>query len=1148
MCEPRQAHSKKNDYRQSGEQSMRSDRRLAAQTVGVACLAWLVAIASMRLAIAQPADPEATTGIEPIRLSEGVPVDTTHAAGETVTYLFEGEPGETYLIELEQHVLDLVVTIEDPSGNRNSFDSALYEDAAEFVLLENIQTGDYVITINSDTLTTTREAHTIVISTLDSGGLEALYHSAWRSMSEGAEANAAESRGQEALRHYEAAAELWEALGETKLRAQALFNAAMLCYWALYDWEGAAEQAAAAAELYNALGERSLYGQARLTQAYSLMEVAQLAGEDGEAIFADAMDAFLESRAVHEALGDDYRLAAVENYIGLAYYNRADVEKDDYGQARSHYALAEKLFSDVGMWLEALRVRHNRALIDLDEGYASKAARDLADAIAQIPEGRASRDHAHWLTNLGFAHLYAGDFDPALEAFSEALERLASEEQLEQEQGRAERGLGSAYFALGELERAEQYFRQALEKLTEDGRIRAAVLTNLGNVAYLNGDFTEAVKLHEQAVTATTSVAYQAYRESFVARDLVELGRFEEAIAVAKTVFGSPETGAVSRADLAVQLGFAHLGIGSVREATDYFDSALAFYESVGLQAEQAEALRGRALAARDVGELARAIHYGEESLKRIESLRTNVSAPELRAFYSAAQRKYYETQIDLLMSAYMEGVDSNALSAALSVSERARARMTAELLAEAASGLSRNIPPAMLEHQQGLYEELSALRYRRDRLLETASPSESALDAILRRIADVENELSLLETEIRRRNPGDAEQIMPQPLSAAGMQAMLDTRLALVQYALGKDKSYAWVVTSDSIHAVELAGRETIEAAGREAYDVLRSYPRAASDDLSGALNALSELVIAPVAPFFGSHERLIIAADGALAYLPFGALPIERDGETVRLLESFQITSAPSMSVLATRRAQARSGAPGRTLAVFADPVFTKSDLRFAEPAAAAIASEILADNTLTRSPAGSALARLPSTAAEAQAIADLVPENLRFVATGFDASRETALSADLGDYRVVHFATHGLVDSRYPGLSALALSQFDQDGSPKNGFLRLHDIYGLELNADLVVLSGCETALGRDIRGEGLVGLVQGFLYAGARNLVVSLWQIPDRATAELMMRFYHHILNEGLPPAEALRQAQLSIAAERRWRDPYFWGAFVVLEGE
>src|SRR5690606_22649890 len=136
-------------------------------------------------------------------------------------------------------------------------------------------------------------------------------------------------------------------------------------------------------------------------------------------------------------------------------------------------------------------------------------------------------------------------------------------------------------------------------------------------------------------------------------------------------------------------------------------------------------------------------------------------------------------------------------------------------------------------------------------------------------------------------------------------------------------------------------------------------------------------------------------------------------------------------------------------------------------------------------------------------------------------------------------------GLVDSRYPGLSALALSQFDRAGRARQGFLRLNDIYNLQLDADVVVLSACETALGRDIRGEGLIGMTQGFMYAGARSVAASLWQVPDRATAELMTRFYDYLLNDGLQPSAALRAAQLDIAAERRWSNPYFWGGFVLV---
>jgi CHAT domain-containing protein len=162
-----------------------------------------------------------------------------------------------------------------------------------------------------------------------------------------------------------------------------------------------------------------------------------------------------------------------------------------------------------------------------------------------------------------------------------------------------------------------------------------------------------------------------------------------------------------------------------------------------------------------------------------------------------------------------------------------------------------------------------------------------------------------------------------------------------------------------------------------------------------------------------------------------------------------------------------------------------------------------------------------------------------------TGFDANRAKLLGTDLHEYRYIHFATHGLIDSRYPALSALAFSRYDRRGQQQEALLRLPNIYDLKLNAELVVLSACDTALGREIRGEGLIGLTQGFLYAGARSLVVSLWQVPDRATSELMSQFYQFLLQDRSSPAEALRLAQLKIASNPRWKDPYFWAAMVLV---
>jgi CHAT domain-containing protein len=189
-----------------------------------------------------------------------------------------------------------------------------------------------------------------------------------------------------------------------------------------------------------------------------------------------------------------------------------------------------------------------------------------------------------------------------------------------------------------------------------------------------------------------------------------------------------------------------------------------------------------------------------------------------------------------------------------------------------------------------------------------------------------------------------------------------------------------------------------------------------------------------------------------------------------------------------------------------------------------------------------------RLLSTRREATAILSLVPERERMQALDFEASRTTALKPELGEYRIVHFATHGLLNNIHPELSGIVLSLVDEAGRQQDGFLRLQDIFNLKLPAELVALSACQTGLGKEIKGEGLVGLTRGFMYAGAPRIVASLWKVDDRATSELMKRFYQGMLGpEALRPAGALRQAQLSIWKQKQWREPYYWAAFV-LQGE
>jgi CHAT domain-containing protein len=303
--------------------------------------------------------------------------------------------------------------------------------------------------------------------------------------------------------------------------------------------------------------------------------------------------------------------------------------------------------------------------------------------------------------------------------------------------------------------------------------------------------------------------------------------------------------------------------------------------------------------------------------------------------------------------------------------------------------------------------------------------------------------------------------------------------------------------------------------------------------------------------------NKRLLIVGEGMLQYLPFAALPEPAPDAAAAtkqspLIATHEIITVPSASVVGVLRQETaeRKQAP-KILAVLADPVFSADDARVAQQKSksnSAVTETTPVDAVRSATDLGlQDFVRLRFSRNEAEEIARMAPAADTFKALDFDANRDTVLSTDLRQYRILHFATHSLVNNVHPELSGVVLSLVDRAGRPQNGFLRLYDIYNLRLSSDLVVLSACQTALGEEIRGEGLIGLTRGFLYAGARRVVASLWQIDDRTTAEVMKQFYTGMLARGERPAAALRAAQVAMWKTKGWDAPYYWGAFTV-QGE
>jgi CHAT domain-containing protein len=512
---------------------------------------------------------------------------------------------------------------------------------------------------------------------------------------------------------------------------------------------------------------------------------------------------------------------------------------------------------------------------------------------------------------------------------------------------------------------------------------------------------------------------------------------------------------------------------------------------------------------------------------------------------------------------------------AALHVSERARARSLLDTLSEARATIREGVDRNLLEREQNLKRQVNLAAAKLNALL-TGPHSVAERQTREREIDELIGRQRQIEVDIRTKSPRYAALVQPSPLRLEEIQRLaVDSSSLLLEYALGTERSYLWAIRPTSFTSHVLPKRIEIETISRRLYDLLtarnRQLPgetmerRAARVKHADAeywkvAQDLSQMLLGPVAAELGT-KRLVIVGDGALQYIPFNALPAPRSiGSTHPLIVDHEIVTLPSASVLHVLRRELadRSPAP-KTVAVLADPVFSRDDPRFRRNRpkstaqtgprpASLVESRSSSDVQLSAVESGVlSFERLRFSRQEADAVTALAPANGSLKATDFAASRETATSPALGEYRMVHFASHALLNSRHPELSGIVLSLVGLDGTPQDGFLRLHDIYNMRLGADLVVLSACQTALGRDIRGEGLIGLTRGFMYAGAPRILASLWNVDDRATAQLMRQLYVTVLKERQPPAAALRAAQVAMSRVSRWQSPYYWAAFV-MQGE
>ncbi|MEG4072146.1 CHAT domain-containing protein [Microcoleus sp. Pol14C2] len=864
-----------------------------------------------------------------------------------------------------------------------------------------------------------------------------------------------------------------------------------------------------ALKLYRAVGERS--GEAR-----TLISIGIVYSDLGEK--QKALEYYNQSLLPSRAVGDRGGEAFTLFSIGLAYSALGEKQK-----ALEYYSQSLPLFRAVGD-----RSGEARTLIGIGNVYSDLGEKQKALEYynQSLLLSRAVGDRSGevlTLNNIGTVYSDLGEKQKALEYCNQTLPLYRA---VGDRGGEADSlsNIGQVYLDLGEKQKALEYLNQSLPlfRATGDRSGEARILIRLGDFYFKLGEKQKALKYLNQSLPLFRATG----DHSGEARILLGIGR-------------------------------VYSELGEKQKALKYLNQSLLLSRATGDRSWEALTFYHMAYVKRDQNNLREALKDIENSLKIIENLRTKIASPELRSSYFATVQDYYEFYIDLLMQLHKTNPKSGYDTRALEASERSRARSLLELLFESNVNIREGISPNLLQQEKRLQQQLDAIEKQRIEAVSSPNPNQTKIAEIDKQRLALLEQYEQIQTQIRTASPRYAALTQPQPLTLPEIQKqILDENTILLQYSLGSYRSYLWVVTSTGLTSYELPKQADIETAARNFRDAITSpIQRNIPQQVAEASANLGKLILQPAAAQL-RNKRLLIVPDGVLHYTPFPALTISKSqgqNTNVPLIAKHEIITLPSASSLAIlRKNYGDRKPPSQTLAILADPVFSPDDERVKGQLTPVTTEKLEANNLgLNRSLRASDIAwppkRLPFTRQEAQTISSLFPSDSSRQIFDFDASRTTATDGNLVNYQIIHLATHGLANSKNPELSGIVMSMVDDKGNLVNGFLRLTDIFNLKLAASLVVLSACQSGMGQNVKGEGMVGLTRGFMYAGAQRVAVSLWSVDDEGTAVLMQKFYQKMVQQKLAPAAALRAAQIEMMQQEKWKSPYYWAAFT-LQGE
>lgn len=801
---------------------------------------------------------------------------------------------------------------------------------------------------------------------------------------------------------------------------------------------------------------------------------------------ANAISYYQKAESVRTAIGDKAALARTLQAISLAYQRM-----DQPTLAILYTQKAADVSRDLGNKAGVATNLLDAASLYSSIGRYPEALHQLEGARIAAAELSDRKILANVLNQRGNLYRDLGEFTLAIADYQA---EVPIRQQAQDESGEAAtlNNIGTLLHRLRKLDAANQYFEKALslaEKSKDDQRV-LEVESNLGMLQFDLGYYGKAEEYLLKAIRASRALQDKVVELN----NLINLANLQN--------YAGRDSLAFANYNLAL------LGAEALN------NPALTWMPLLGL---------GDFYERR--GDPTNALSYYDRALDILEGIRLSLTSADLKASFWAQQRQYYEAIIHYLSTLYTRDKSKGYDLKAFTFAERAKSRAFLDLLAGAISGIQTPTDSALIARQGALFSDLT--QAQRQLEIEKTRPrlDPKALQELNALASTRKLEYENIEREINAKFPRYAELHNPQPVSVTELQSsLLGDKTLLLEYSLGDSSTSLWAITKHTQMLYVLSPRDTLN----QYIEMLRfamTNPQSSDPSLFiTAGNKLYQLLLSPVESYLRKNSKLIIIPDGSLHYVPFGALltgkPASKNSSFSTLpylARTHQITYAASASVLKTI-ALRKASMQAKQFVAFGDPVFSSTSQ--------------------------TDLPRLPFTKEEVMNIAALFPVGLAEVFLGPQATKEKAREPGLlGSYRFVHFATHGIINERQPNLSGIALGK--SEDSNDDGLLQASEIFNLKLNADLVVLSACQTGLGKLVQGEGLVGLTRPFLYAGSRSVMVSLWSVADQSTAKLMQRFYGNLVSLKQDRPEALQRAQLSFIQDARLAHPFYWAPFVIV---